>query len=146
MARKYIQGKYKVKKPEKYQGNPNDVFFRSSLELRFFNWLESNSSILSWSSETTIIPYYSPVDKKMHRYFCDIRCKIKKSSGEIETYLVEIKPSTQLLPPKKPKKQTKRYLEECVTYTINQAKFKAAEKYCLERNWQWLIITEKGLT
>lgn len=144
-TQKYHQGKWTPKNPEKYDGNVDMIFYRSSWEARFMNWADSNKNVLSWSSEETIVPYRSPVDNRPHRYYLDFKIKVKNSKGELKTYLVEIKPDAQCKPPKVPKKQTKRYLTECSTFMVNQAKWKAAEKWAIDRGWEFIVLTEKHL-
>lgn len=145
MAIKYLNGRYEVKNPEKYAGDPTRVFFRSSLELRFMIFLDSHDSILSWSSEEIIIPYYWEEDKKVHRYFPDFYVKMRNKNDEISESLIEIKPSKQLKPPPKKTKINKVYLSEVLNYSKNQAKWSAAEEYCKKRGWDFKIITEKDL-
>ncbi len=145
MANKFHQGKYTVKKPEKYAGNINEVYFRSSYELKTFLWLEETSNILLWVSEETVIPYISPIDNKPHRYFVDLAVKYKQGDGSIKNALVEIKPASQTLEPKKPKRITKAYLTAVQTYMINEAKWKAARKWCEEKGWDFIILTEKEI-
>ena len=102
--RKYLQGVYNIKNPDKYAGNPTNVCFRSSWELKFMNWVDANPSVVKWSSEETIIPYVCPTDNRAHRYFVDFKIQIKGKDG-LKTWLVEIKPASQLVPPKTPKPQ-----------------------------------------
>ena len=142
---KYHQGKYQIKNPEKYMGDPTGVIYRSSWELRFMNWCDSNSAILSWSSEETVIPYRCGTDNRLHRYFVDFRIQTRTSNGGTKTYLVEVKPAGQTQPPKYPGKKTKRYLTEVMTFVKNQSKWNAATQYCLDRNWEFKIITERDL-
>jgi len=47
--------------------------------------------------------------------------------------------------PVKRKRVTKQYIQEVVTYGINQAKWKAATEYCLDRGWAFKVITEDDL-
>ena len=47
--------------------------------------------------------------------------------------------------PKKPKRQTKHYLFEVYEYAKNQAKWKAADNFCGDRNWEFKVMTEKEL-
>jgi hypothetical protein len=101
---------------------------------------------LKWSSEETIIPYVSPKDGRVHRYFVDFKTTLKQRDGSEKTYLVEVKWSTAIVPPKVPKKKTRRYLREVYNWTINQAKWSAAQKVCIVKGWEWLIITEKHLS
>jgi hypothetical protein len=139
------KGKFKPKYPEKYKGDPTNIIYRSLWEMRFMRYLDSHPSVLNWASEEIIIPYYSPVDKKMHRYFPDFWVRMKSADGTINTTIIEIKPSSQTKLPKKQDKVTRRYINELKTYGVNDAKWKAAEQYCAERNWQFKVLTEKEL-
>lgn len=134
---KYYQGKYKVKNPHKYMGDINNIIYRSSWELKFLNWCDSNQHVVKFSSEEVVIPYVSPVDNRPHRYFVDF--KIVLSTGK--TYLIEIKPACQTVPPTGTKK-TKRLLQETATFLVNQAKWDAAEKFAKVRGWEFKVLTE----
>ena len=59
--------------------------------------------------------------------------------------ILEVKPAKQSVEPEVRKKVTKRYINEVMTYGVNQAKWKAAEEYCLDRKWKFKVITEKEL-
>lgn len=134
---KYYQGKYKVKNPQKYAGDVTNVIYRSSWELKFLNWCDNNPHVLKFSSEEIIIPYVSPIDNRAHRYFVDF--KIVLSTGK--TYLIEIKPASQTVPPTGTRK-TKRLLQETATYLVNQAKWNAAERFAKTRGWEFKVLTE----
>jgi hypothetical protein len=114
-------------------------------------YLDNNPSILKWQSEEIIIPYVSPVDNRVHRYFPDFYIKYKNSDGKIIEELIEVKPFNQCSPPNPKKKLTKtgrtskRYLKEVQTYIVNDAKWNQAMKYCKDRNWKWRILTEKDI-
>lgn len=136
---------WKPKHPEKYMGNISNIITRSSWEVRFLVWCDNNPNILEYSSEEVIVPYRSPVDMKFHRYFCDAKIKTKNASGEIKTFLVEIKPSNQRIPPVKPKRQTKRYIAECATFMVNQAKWDAADRWAKDRGWEFIVLDEYDL-
>lgn len=138
---KYNQGYFKPKHPEKYKGDPTNIIYRSSLELRLMNFLDHNSQVIQWASEEFFIPYKSPIDGRVHRYFPDFFVKKKD-----ESVLIEVKPSTQCKPPKKQEKLTKRYITEVKTWGINNAKWEAAQKYCAKKGWRFVIMTEKDLT
>jgi hypothetical protein len=92
-----------------------------------------------------IIPYVSPVDKRYHRYFPDFLVKYKDKNGVQKTMLIEVKPDNQTKPPPIPKRKTKRFIQEVMTYGVNQAKWKAAEEYCLDRGWEFRVLTEDHL-
>ena len=138
-------GRFKPKNYKKYKGDPTNVFYRSLWERRFMVYCDNNPNILEWGSEEIIIPYKSPLDKKVHRYFPDFFIKYKNSSGKIIREIIEGKPKRHLSPPKEPKRKTKRYLGEVNTYIINQAKFKAAEEFCKDRKLGFRILTEEHL-
>lgn len=140
----YHKSRYVPRHPQKYRGDPTNVICRSSWERRFYKWCDENPSILEWSSEEIVIPYLSPVDKRLHRYFPDAWMKVRSKDGVVKTYLVEIKPETQTKPPKGTRK-TKRFITETATFAVNTAKWKAAEEFCNDRKWQFMIITERHL-
>jgi len=145
------KGKFKPKNPNKYNGNPTNIIYRSLLERRFMVYLDENQAILKWSSEEIIVPYVSPIDNRVHRYFPDFYTKNRTKDGMIVETLIEVKPHPQCTPPNPNKKLTKtgrtskRYLKEVQTYIVNDAKWTQAMKYCKERDWNWLILTEKDI-
>ena len=71
--------------------------------------------------------------------------KVKSKDGKVGKYLVEIKPEKFTKPPTIPKKKTKRFIQEVFNYGTNQAKWKQANEYCLDRGWEFLVLTEKDL-
>ena len=139
------KGKYKVRAPYKYKGNPTKVVYRSSWELKFMNYCDTNTNILEWGSEEMYVWYRSPVDNKPHRYFPDFYIKARESNGQIKKYIIEVKPQRQTKPPAKPKRQTRGYLREAYEYAKNQAKWKAANEWCLDRGFEFKVLTEKEL-
>ena len=145
------KGKFKAKNPNKYKGNPTNIIYRSLLERRFMVYLDNTPSVLKWSSEEIVVPYVSPLDRRVHRYFPDFYMKYKDKNAMIVETLIEIKPSKQTKPPDPKRKLTKtgrtskRYLKEVNTYIINDAKWKQAVKFCNERGWNLKIVTEKDI-
>lgn len=142
---KYHQGKFVPKNPHKYVGDASNIIYRSSWELKLFVFLDNNPSILQWNSEECVIPYISPIDGRIHRYFVDCVVKYKKRDGTVITTLVEVKPKSQTQPPAKPKRQTKYYLEAVETWCKNDAKWKAAKKYAQDKGMDFMILTEDHL-
>jgi len=140
---KYHKGRYKVKNPEKYMGNPNNVVYRSSWELKCMNYFDRNPNVLKWASEELAIPYISPIDKRPHRYFPDFIIQVVSQDGSKKTIMIEVKPEKQTKPPEKKKRTTQRYIEEVKTYGINTAKWEAAQEYCADRKWEFQILTER---
>ena len=139
------KGKYYPTSPHKYKGDPTNITFRSLWERKFMVYCDSNANVLEWNSEEIAIDYVSPVDHRKHRYFPDFYMKVRESDGSIKKYVIEVKPLKQCSPPKKPKRQTKRYINEAYTYAINQTKWKEAREFCADRQWQFKVITEKEL-
>ena len=138
-------GTFRPSNPQKYVGDYKNIIYRSSWECRVMNWLDKNPSIVSWASEEVIIPYKSPVDGRMHRYFPDFVVKVKDKNGQTRTMMLEVKPKYQTMEPEKKKRVTKQYIQEVVTWGVNQAKWKAATDYCLDRGWEFKLITEDHL-
>lgn len=143
---------YHPKNVKKYVGNPPYAICRSSWELVFCRWADSNPAVVEWSSEPIAIPYidrtetdYRGVPKK-RRYFPDFLVKVLNKDREIDVWLVEIKPHKETLPPRRGKKKSqKTKLYEEKTWAVNQAKWKSAEEYCRRRKWYFKILTEKQL-
>ena len=139
------RGKYYPSFPRKYKGDPTNIIYRSLWERKFMVYCDKNAKILEWGSEEIAIPYRSPIDNRVHRYFPDFYMKVKEMNGKIKRYMIEVKPSKQTKPPTKPKRQTKGYIREAFEYARNQAKWKAAREYCADRMWEFKVITEKEL-
>jgi hypothetical protein len=138
-------GKFTPKNPQKYVGDYTNIIYRSSWECKVMTYLDKTEDVISWASEELIIPYISPVDRKYHRYFPDFLVKVRTKDNKLRTILIEVKPKKQTQEPEKKKRVTKQYINEVVTWGVNQAKWKAAEEYCLDRNWEFQIWTEKEL-
>ena len=139
------RGLYRVENAQKYRGDITQIVWRSTWELKFMKWCDNNPSVLEWGSETVIIPYISPVDNRVHRYFVDFYIKIRDKNNLTTKYLIEIKPEKFTKPPIKPKRITKRFIDEVFQYGVNDAKWKAAFEYCSDRNIKFMILTEKDL-
>lgn len=137
------KGWFKPRNPQKYNGDPNNIVYRSSWELRVMKYLDENPNVIWWASEELPIPYKSPIDQKVHRYFPDFIARVKQPNKET-TLVLEVKPFKQTQKPTQ-KRQTKKFLQEAMTYAINQEKWRAADLFCKEHGWQFKIITEKDL-
>lgn len=139
------KGKFKPTNPQKYKGDPTGIVYRSLWELKFMKYCDSNEKILEWGSEEIALPYLSPLDNKVHRYFPDFYIKVKESNGQIKKYIIEVKPKKQTIEPIPQKKKTKGYIYEVMEYAKNQAKWKAAREFCEDRQWEFKVITEDEL-
>lgn len=138
------KGKFIPKNPSKYAGDSTNIIWRSTWERKVMDWLDQSESVVYWSSEELAIKYYNPIDNKIHRYFPDFIVKVKKKDGTVMTHMLEVKPEYQTKQPVR-KRKTQKFINEYVTYTINQSKWKAATEFCKDRGWQFRILTEKNL-
>ena len=139
------KGRFRPSNYQKYKGDPTNIIYRSLWELKFMNWCDKNENILEWGSEEFWIPYLSPIDNRVHRYFPDFYLKVKEENGAIKKYVIEVKPLKQTVEPQPPKRRTKKYLYEAMEYAKNQAKWKAAREFWEDRRYEFKIITEKEL-
>ena len=140
------QGFFKPKNPSKYKGDPTNIVYRSGWELKLMLYLDQRKNVIQWSSEELIIPYISPIDNKIHRYFPDFYMKVKQKDGSNKKFIIEVKPKSQLKPPNKnPNRRTKRWLTEVRTYVVNRAKFDSATEYCKDKGFEFKILTEDHL-
>jgi hypothetical protein len=138
------KGRFLPKNYQKYRGDYNNIIYRSSWELRVMKYFDEHPNVIWWASEELAIPYKNPVDQKVHRYFPDFIAKMRKKDGKVMTYVIEVKPEKQTKQPIR-RRKTQKFIEESVTYAINQEKWRAAELFCYEHGWQFTIITEKEL-
>ena len=137
-------GQFIPKNPTKYVGQ-YPIVIRSSWERMFCQWLDINLTVLEWSSENIVVPYYDPVMMKYRRYFPDFWVKIKNRDDSIDKYIIEIKPYRECYPPKKGRKTKKTLRLQESTYLTNKAKFIAATEYCHKMGYKFKIMTEREL-
>lgn len=148
---RYRQGKFKPSNPKKYIGDTSNITYRSGWELKLMGFLDRQSNVIRWGSEELIIPYISPIDGRMHRYYTDFIVERINSDKKKEVVVIEVKPAAQTRAPDATNSKTKRgkprkrFLKEVQTWGVNSAKWKAAEEYCKDRGWQFIIMTEKEL-
>lgn len=138
------KSKFKPKNPQKYIGNTNNIICRSLWERTFCKYLDENANVIRWSSEELEIPYVSPIDQQIHRYYPDFLFEIRKNN-QIETLVVEIKPNKQTKEPIRGDKSSRTYLTEMTQYQINKSKWESATKFCVKNGWKFVILTEKDL-
>ena len=142
---KYLQGLYNPVNKDKYKGNTNPSY-RSSLERKFFYFFDTNPNVMAWASESIVVPYYNSVDNKVHKYYVDLIAAIKGDNGEIQKYLIELKPHSQTQPPiQSNKKKSSTVLYENLMYHQNQCKWKSATEYAAKQGMKFVVLTEKYL-
>jgi DNA modification methylase len=142
-GKKFKQGIFKPKNLKKYIGQ-QPIRYLSAWELKFFRWADDNPNVVEWASEAVIIPYVSPLDQRVHRYYTDGIIAIKEGAN-IKKYIIEIKPKAQTVLPTKGKKRMSTMVYETARFAQNQAKWDAAKKWCDKHGYSFLILTEKEL-
>ena len=139
------KGKFQPSYSKKYKGDPTNIIYRSLWERKFMMYCDLNENIIEWGSEEIALPYRSPLDNRVHRYFPDFYIKVRESNGSLKRYLIEIKPKKQTVEPKVKKRKTKAYIYEVTEYAKNMANWKAAEEFCKDRMWEFKVLTEDEL-
>lgn len=141
-SKRYRQGVFIPRHQSKFIGSK--AIYRSGLELKFFRFCDNNKNILKWSSEDVVVPYVSPVDGKVHRYFVDNYIMVKEGDV-VKNYLVEIKPYRQTKPPTTKYRKKQHLVYEQKQWAVNTSKWESARKYAKQKGWEFIIITEKDL-
>lgn len=145
-----MKGTFKPNNPAKYVGNSKNIVYRSSWELKLMLYLDSHQDVIEWASEEFSVPYISPLDNRIHRYFPDFWVKKKNKDGKISTVVIEVKPEKETKMPVRPlatkaKKPNKRFMNDVMKYTVNKSKWESAQKLCENNGWEFQIMTEKHL-
>lgn len=138
------RGIYKPENPKKYIGDATKIVYRSLWERKFFRYCDTNAKVLKWASEEIAIQYFNPVKKRVARYFPDVYMEYINKEGSKKKVLIEIKPAKETKPPVY-KRRTKNVLIAEAMFSQNQAKWRAAEEFCLDQGWEFRIMTEKEL-
>lgn len=147
---RYSKGHYRPINIQKYKGDIKGIIYRSSWELKYMRYLDTDDSIIKWSSEPFPIEYFLEHDGQWHNYWFDFWVRMKDGTE----YIIEVKPHKETCPPRKTKRK-QEYLEErrrryreiarWRVYNINQVKWAAAEDFCDKNNITFAIITEREL-
>lgn len=153
---KYHSGFYKLLNEKKYITDPNKIVYRSSLELKFCNFVDKNSKVLKWGSEVVGVPYIGS-DGKPHTYYIDFYVEVANPNNPAgyDRILVEVKPSVEAerviknQPPQKPVKSTPTSLRNweyaILEFYKNKRKWCAAKEYARIKGMIFVIVTEKTL-
>lgn len=141
------RGTFRPKHPEKYAGDPTGIIYRSRIELKYMEYFDRHEDILQWASEELAIEYLKPTDLRIHKYYPDMIVLRRGVDGKNKTFMVELKHSSDLTPPKPPAttRGQRRFLGEMQTWNVNQSKWAAARAYCADRGWEFVVWSEKQL-
>lgn len=138
-------GSFMPKNKKKYRGEITKIHYRSNWEKFVMGYFDKHPDVVAWSSEETVIPYFSNADGKRRRYFMDFW--VRYSNGM--EFLIEVKPKKETMPPPKPAKLTAgakaRFMNELYTYQVNVDKWKAAKTFAESRKMNFRILSEAGL-
>lgn len=134
-----IGGQFYPKNPKKYAGNPTNIMFRSTWELRVMQMFDVNPTILKWASEEVKIPYISPLDNLVHHYYPDFIIVYQDRNGKIQKEILEVKPLSESLQHKAKSDQDK------IRLLVNDAKWKFASQWAHARGMNFRVITEKSI-
>jgi hypothetical protein len=139
MTRRFVQGKYVPKFPEKYVGNHMPTY-RSSWEWQFMRFCDLNEHVMKWASEAVKIPYRCPITGKNTVYVPDFFIQYVDKTNTIITELIEVKPANQTLYEKVGKSRNNQ-----IEYARNMAKWKAAQAWSKANGIKFRVINEGDL-
>lgn len=108
-------------------------------------WCDYNPAVVSWGSESVVIPYQNPLTGRVSRYFVDFNVSMRDKQGNLKKFLIEVKPHTQTLPPSQQTRNTRSLIRRQAEYIKNQAKWKAAVEWSSKKGYEFVILTEKQL-
>lgn len=134
-----VHGRFRPKNPAKYVGDPNNIFFRSLWESQVMKYFDSHQDVLRWGSEEIVIPYLSPLDNKVHRYFPDFFVEYLDKDGNLLKEIVEVKPLHESEERFAKNDRSKDAL------AVNEAKWKSASIFCEQRGMKFRVLTEKSI-
>jgi hypothetical protein len=125
--------------PEKYVGDVGNIWCRSSWEVTVCKFFDSRSDVIRWGSEELVIPYLSPLDSKVHRYFPDFFVEYYDKDRNVIREIVEVKPLHESEEAFAKSDRSKDAL------VVNEAKWKSAAIYCEQRGMKFRVITEHSI-
>lgn len=142
-TKSFRQGVFNIKNKEKYKGT-FPIYYRSAWEARCMAMFDHNPNIISWGSESVIVPYQNPLTGRVSRYFIDFNVTMRDKEGNLKKFLIEIKPHAQTLPPVQTR-NTKSLLRRQGEYIKNQKKWEAARAFAAKHGSEFVVLTEKHL-
>jgi hypothetical protein len=149
-GKKTVSGYYVPRNLEKYSG-PKPVKFLSSWELSFCKYCDLNENIVKWGKEAVKVQYrdQSRLDERriptLRSYIVDFFMEVKTGQS-VRKILIEIKPYSQTIEPKKsPGKRPDVYLAEYTQYVRNMCKWSAAREAATNRGMDFIVLTENNL-
>ena len=139
MPRRFAQGRFALKNPDKYMGT-KDPLYRSSWEFAFMKFCDESPSIAKWASEAVRIPYRNPLTGRYTIYVPDFFINYVDKGGQAHAEIVEIKPQNQSL-----KEKVGKNLNNQASYILNRAKWEAATVWCRQKGLRFRVINETDI-
>lgn len=138
-GKKWLQGKYTIKNPEKYAGTKTPSY-RSSWEFAFMQFCDNHPNIVSWASEAIQIPYRNPLTGRNTIYVPDFLVVYLDNDGTTRTELIEIKPSSQTTLESAGKNRQNQ-----AAVAVNMAKWQAANAWARRAGITFRVVTESDI-
>jgi len=106
------------------------------------------------------VPYFSQIDNRHHKYVTDFLIVTKNRNGDVERWLIEIKPACQvpqlnecgqIIFPElnRKKKLTQKRIdawqERCNVLRRNHEKWTEARKWAKLHGYKWKVVTQEEL-
>lgn len=132
-----MEHRYTPINPNKYIGDSSKIYYRSSWEKKFMQFLEQSPKIRRWASEEIIIAYFLESDRKWHRYYPDFYVEFQTGNK----FIIEIKPFSQrtFIPTKRINR------DQQLKYLQNQTKWHFANTFAKENGMIFLVFDEYDL-
>ena len=134
-----VKARYLPKNPGKYIGNPNMILARSRWEIAVMKFFDLSPAVKRWASEEIAIPYLSPKDNRVHRYFPDFYVEYLNKDGKIVKEIVEVKPL------KESTDEAAKTVYDKQALVINKAKWAAATDFANHHGMTFRVITEQSI-
>lgn len=137
--RKFAQGRFELKHPEKYVGKRTPLY-RSSWEWAFMQFCDNNPAIENWASEAVKIPYRDPLTGRHSVYVPDFFIQYVDKNGRKHAEVVEVKPMNQTV-----KERVGRNKINQAHFVRNMAKWEAARIWCKRQGIYFRIVSENDI-
>jgi hypothetical protein len=136
---KFARGKFVPQHPDKYVGLKMPIY-RSSWELSFMRFCDTNANVQKWASEAVQIPYKDPLSGRTTVYVPDFFIQYSDKNNRMNVELIEIKPASQTILERVGKNKYNQ-----AQFIKNQAKWAAATIWCKQQGIKFRIVNENDL-
>ncbi len=138
-TRRFAKGKFTLTQPAKYVGTKLPIY-RSSWELSFMRFCDTNEHVHKWASEAVKIPFRDPLTGKQTVYVPDFFIQYTDKLGKMHVELIEIKPASQTILERVGKNKYNQ-----AQFVKNQAKWASANAWCKQNGIKFRVINENDM-